>query len=223
MLFRSQSKFQSDFESSLQIDSPHNSSQHQALNLQPILKFRDSLGFPYFLFVGTLEPRKNILTLIRAFEILKQHDRIPHHLVLIGKKGWKYHAILEAIETSPVRDQIHQLDYLADDQVAQFYQAATLFWYLSYYEGFGLPVLEAMTFGVPVITSNRSSLPEVTAGSAILIDPDDLEGLVEATRSLLGDGAYYARLSTEGQARSRLFSWQNTALKTLEAYHHLLI
>jgi glycosyltransferase involved in cell wall biosynthesis len=178
--------------------------------------------FPYLLFVSTLEPRKNINTLVQAFEILKQKYKIPHHLILIGKKGWKYTAILETIESSPVQNCIHQLDYLDDRQLVQFYQQATAFLYPSYYEGFGLPVLEAMTLGIPVITSNQSSLPEVTGDAALLVHPEDVDSLVSATRSVIDNPDLHRHLSQAGRERSLLFSWKKTALQTLAAYKSLL-
>jgi glycosyltransferase involved in cell wall biosynthesis len=172
--------------------------------------------------VSTLEPRKNIKTLVKAFEILKQQYKIPHHLILIGKKGWKYTAILETIESSPVQNCIHQLDYLDDRQLVQFYQQATAFLYPSYYEGFGLPVLEAMTLGIPVITSNQSSLPEVTGDAALLVHPEDVDSLVSATRSVIDNPDLHRHLSQAGRERSLLFSWKKTALQTLAAYKSLL-
>ena len=184
--------------------------------------FHSSYPFPYLLFVSTLEPRKNIDTLIKAFEILKQKHHIPHHLILIGKKGWKYKAILATIESSPVQDYIHQLDYLDDRQLIQFYQQATAFLYPSYYEGFGLPVLEAMTFGIPVITSNQSSLPEVAGNAALFVDPADIDGFVSATQSVIDNPDLHRHLSQAGKERSLLFSWKKTALQTLEAYKSLM-
>ena len=178
--------------------------------------------FPYLLFVSTLEPRKNIKTLVKAFEILKQQYKIPHHLILIGKKGWKYTTILETIASSPVQDSIHHLDYLDDRQLIQFYQQATAFLYPSYYEGFGLPVLEALTLGIPVITSNQSSLPEVTGDAALLVHPEDVDGLVSATRSVIENPDLQRHLSQAGRERSLLFSWKKTALQTLAAYKSLL-
>lgn len=178
--------------------------------------------YPYLLFVGTIEPRKNLNTLIQAFEYLKASHNIPHHLVLIGQKGWKYESILDGIENSKYRNHIHQLDYLNDDQVAAFYQYATAFVYPSYYEGFGLPVLEAMGFGSPVITSDRSSLPEVTGDAALLINPDDCKQLAEAILTVIENPEIRQSLIKKGKERSTVFSWERTALITLQAYQSLL-
>ena len=130
---------------------------------------------PYLLFVSTIEPRKNLVTLIKAFNLLKSQNKIEHNLVIIGKKGWKYQASLAAIENSPYRNNIKHLDYISEELLALFYTKADVFIYPSYYEGFGLPILEAMTFGAPVITSNTSSLPEVAGDAAILINPQDIK------------------------------------------------
>ncbi|MFZ4665739.1 MAG: glycosyltransferase family 4 protein [Prochlorotrichaceae cyanobacterium] len=178
--------------------------------------------YPYLLFVGTIEPRKNINTLIQAFEYLKITYNIPHHLVLIGQKGWKYESILDRIENAKYRNNIHQLDYLNDNQVAAFYQYATAFIYPSYYEGFGLPVLEAMGFGIPVITSDRSSLPEVTGDAALLINPDDFKQLAEAMLGVIENPQLRQSLIQKGKERSSFFSWKKTALITLQAYQSLL-
>lgn len=177
---------------------------------------------PYLLFVSTLEPRKNVCSLIRAFNALKQRYKLPQHLVLIGKKGWHYEPILAAIETSPWRQQIHHLDYLSDEQVALFYANADVFVYPSHYEGFGIPVLEAMTLGTPVVTSNTSSLPEVAGDAAILVDPHRPQDLSEAIAQVASDRAFRQELIGKGQQRAKLFSWERTAQETLQAYRTVL-
>lgn len=177
---------------------------------------------PYLLFVGTLEPRKNVGGLIAAFNYLKQTEKIPHQLVLIGQKGWKYEGIERSISQSPHRDDIHLLDYLSDRAVAYFYRHAEAFVYPSFYEGFGLPVLEAMTLGVPVVTANISSLPEVAGDAAILVDPHDLHSIAEGIARVLQSPRDRQALIERGKQRSRQFSWQKTAQLTLRAYRHLL-
>ncbi len=176
---------------------------------------------PYILFVSTLEPRKNINTLIRAFNYLKRNAKIEHDLVLIGKKGWKYQSILQEIEASPYRNQIYHLDYLSDQLVALFYQQAEVFVYPSYYEGFGLPILEAMTLGTPVITSNTSSLPEVIGNAGILIDPNNMLELAEAILQVINNTQLRCQLIEQGKLRSQQFSWQKTAKKTFQAYQFI--
>lgn len=177
---------------------------------------------PYLLFVSTIEPRKNIQTLINAFNLLKQNVKLDHHLVLIGRKGWHYEPIFAAIERSPWTHHIHHLDYLCDELVALFYSKADVFVYPSHYEGFGLPVLEAMTLGAPVVTSNTSSLPEVAGDAAFLIDPNDPMELAEAILKVISDTQYRQDLIQKGQERAKLFSWERTAQETLNAYKSLL-
>ncbi len=177
---------------------------------------------PYLLFVSTIEPRKNINAIITAFNFLKGKYKIEHQLILIGKKGWNYEPIFAAIENSPWKNQIHHLDYLSNELVALFYSKADIFVYPSYYEGFGLPVLEAMTLGAPVITSNTSSIPEVTGDAAILIDPKDSIQLAEAILKVISDSHLRQTLVNKGKERSQLFSWKKTAKETLKAYRTLI-
>lgn len=177
---------------------------------------------PYILFVSTIEPRKNIINLIVAFNKLKQIYKIEHKLVLIGQKGWRYESIFAAIENSPYKKEIHHLDYLSDDEVASFYSSADVFVYPSIYEGFGLPVLEAMTLGTPVITSNTSSLPEVAGDAAILIDPENPIQIAEAILQVISSPQLRQSMITKGKERVKLFSWERTAKETLKAYQTIL-
>ncbi|MHC5610770.1 MAG: glycosyltransferase family 4 protein [Nostoc sp.] len=177
---------------------------------------------PYLLFVSTIEPRKNINTIITAFNFLKEKYKIDHQLILIGKKGWNYEPIFTAIENSPWKNEIHHLDYLSNELVALFYSIADVFVYPSHYEGFGLPVLEAMTLGAPVVTSNTSSIPEVTGDAAILIDPDDYMQLAEAILQVISDSQLRQDLINKGKIRANLFSWERTAEQTLKAYRSIL-
>ncbi|MDJ0582434.1 glycosyltransferase family 1 protein [Crocosphaera sp.] len=181
----------------------------------------DYLEQPYFLFVSTLEPRKNILTLIKAFEYLKNNHKIPHKLILIGKKGWNYKKILEKIETSQFKEYIKHLDYISDELVAIFYSQAEAFIYPSFYEGFGLPVLEAMTLGSPVITSNTSSLPEVAGNAALYIDPNNYYELAEIMLKVVDNSTLRKEMIDKGQKQANKFSWERTATITLEVYKSL--
>ncbi|WP_347239883.1 glycosyltransferase family 1 protein [Oscillatoria sp. FACHB-1406] len=177
---------------------------------------------PYLLFVSTLEPRKNIVAIVEAFNYLKQKYRIEQQLVLIGQKGWKYEPILDAIARSPYSHEIHHLNYLSDNDVAWFYQHADVFVYPSHYEGFGLPVLEAMTLGAPVVTANTSSLPEVAGDAALLVNPDEPLELAEAIFNVLQSSQLRQTLIEKGRERAKLFSWEKTALETLAAYRSIL-
>lgn len=180
------------------------------------------LSQPYILFVSTLEPRKNVVSLIQAFNHLKADLKVEHHLVLIGQPGWQYGPILREIAASPWQHCIHRLGYLSDELTALFYQHADVFAYPSFYEGFGLPVLEAMTLGCPVVTSNRSSLPEVVGDAALMVNPDDVDDLAAALERVIGDRPLRQTLIERGRARAAQFSWNRTALETLKAYRSLL-
>ncbi|PHM07757.1 hypothetical protein CK516_25020 [Nostoc sp. 'Peltigera malacea cyanobiont' DB3992] len=169
-----------------------------------------------------MEPRKNINTIITAFNFLKEKYKIEHQLILIGKKGWNYQPVFAAIENSPWRNQIHHLNYLSNELVALFYSKADVFVYPSHYEGFGLPVLEAMTLGAPVISSNTSSIPEVTGDAAILVDPNNPVQLAEAILKVISDSQLRQELINKGKARAKLFSWERTAKETLNAYRTLI-
>ena len=187
------------------------------MQLKRSLKY--DFASPYLLFVSTLEPRKNIGNLVNAFNYLKFQHKIPHNLVLIGKKGWHYQSIFAAIEASPWSSCIHHLDYLSDELVALFYSQADVFVYPSYYEGFGLPVLEAMTLGTPVVTANTSSLPEVAGDAALLINPHEPIELAEAILNIISDTQLRHKLIQKGKQRAQMFSWQKTARETIKAYY----
>jgi glycosyltransferase involved in cell wall biosynthesis len=177
---------------------------------------------PYILFVSTLEPRKNVRTLIKAFNILKTSRKLDHQLVLVGQKGWQFGPIFDAIQASPWRDHIHHLGYLSDREVAACYSHADVFAYPSIYEGFGLPVLEAMTLGCPVVTSNTSSLPEVAGDAALLVTPTDAEELAAALERVIMDRSLRESLIEKGYRQASQFSWTRTAKLTLDAYRSIL-
>ncbi len=203
--------------------SHYNSTFLDGLNLEGLTRnINYDFSKPYLLFVSTIEPRKNINGIIQAFNFLKQEYKIEHQLVLIGKKGWSYEPIFEAIKDSPWTDEIHHLNYLSNELVALFYSRADVFVYPSHYEGFGLPVLEAMTLGAPVVASNTSSIPEVAGDAALLVDPNDFMQIAEAILRLISDRQLRQDLINKGKARASLFSWENTAKETLKAYRSIL-
>lgn len=194
-------------------------SDRPALDLPATVPYR--FDKPYILFVSTIEPRKNIAGLIQAFNYLKETRRIEHDLVLIGQKGWLYESIFEEIARSPYRQDIHHLSYLSDAAVATFYARADVFVYPSHYEGFGLPVLEAMTLGAPVVSSRSSSIPEVAGDAALLVDPQSVEALAEAIFQVIDDRALRQTLIQKGKHQAAQFSWRETAKQTLNAYRLL--
>ncbi|BAQ60036.1 glycosyl transferase [Geminocystis sp. NIES-3708] len=177
---------------------------------------------PFILFVSTIEPRKNIINLVKAFNILKQTYPINHHLILIGQKGWEYEKIFKEIDNSNYRQQIHYLGYLSDEAVAVCYNSADVFVYPSVYEGFGLPLLEAMTLGAPVITSNTSSLPEVASSAAMYINPHDYESMAKTIYEVISQPDLREDLIIRGKNRAKLYSWKTVAEETLKAYKLVL-
>jgi len=176
---------------------------------------------PFLLFVGTLEPRKNVEGLLRAFAMAA--PQIPHDLVLAGGWGWNTVGIARAMEEAALANRVRQLGYVQDrSDLPAFYSAADAFVFPSFYEGFGLPVLEAMTCGCPVITSNRSSLPEVAGDAACCIDPEDTGALAEALVAILGDGTERAAMRAKGLLQANRFSWRDCARVTMDLYRSLV-
>jgi glycosyltransferase involved in cell wall biosynthesis len=187
----------------------------------PALRLRRRYGLPerYILFVGTLEPRKNLKTLLQAFALLlDEKPQDDPKLVVAGGKGWGHVGMLETTQALGLRDHVLFTGFVDDDDLPGLYRGASLFVYPSLYEGFGLPVLEAMACGVPVITSNRSSLPEVAGDAALLVDPSQPEALAAAMASILNDGELRQALRSKGLIRAQEFTWDAVAQKTLAVY-----
>lgn len=183
---------------------------------------RSGQARPYILSVGTREPRKNSATLVRAFASLA--GEIPHDLVLVGPAGWLGGELDDALAAlpAPVRERVRQTGFVDDADLPFWYGAASVFAYPARYEGFGLPVLEAMACGAPVVTSNVSSLPEVVGDAGLLVSPDDPDGLAEAIRTVIEDDSLAADLRGRGLRRAATFSWSATARLTVEAYRAAL-
>lgn len=178
-------------------------------------------GGPYVLSVGTLEPRKNHVRLIQAFESIA--DRYPElRLKLVGGWGWHSNPIREAIEGSPVRSRIDVLGRVLPEEMGRLYSHATVFAFPSLYEGFGLPLLEAMAAGVPVLTSNLSSMPEVVGDAAVMVDPTSVDSIAQGLESLLADERLRKALIERGRAREREFSWTLAARQTLDTYRRAI-
>jgi len=185
----------------------------------PALSRSDQPGeLKYFLFLGTIEPRKNIGRLIEAFKKFVQETDWPGELILAGGRGWKNQVIFEAIGVCNAdlgREAVKYLGYVSAEARVGLYRNALAFVFPSLYEGFGLPALEAMAAGAPVITSNKSSLPEVAGEAAILVNPLDVDGLAEAMRRLAFDENLRRDLAERGQKKSREFTWEKCAQETL--------
>jgi len=175
-------------------------------------------GRPYLLHVGTLQPRKNIDVLIRAYAELRVSDGIPHALALVGARGWMYKDLFELVVALHLEDHVHFIDYVARDRLPLWYNCADLFVYPSAYEGFGLPVLEAMACGVPTITSNASSLAELAGQACLTVEPGSQEALQMAMARVLRDSGLRSTMRVMGFVRAKLFSWEETARQTVEVY-----
>lgn len=185
-------------------------------------RIRENYGIHgnYILSLGSIQPRKNLVRLIEAYSCLRGRQRevkLPQ-LVLAGKRGWLESETLRAAERNALDRDIVFTGYVPEADLVGLYSGATCFVYPSYFEGFGLPVVEAMQCGVPVIAGNRTSLPEVIAGAGLLFDPFDTEALVNALTQVIGNPAYRAELSAKGLERAKNFNWKTTARLTLNAY-----
>jgi glycosyltransferase involved in cell wall biosynthesis len=180
-------------------------------------RFQAQIGNrPFVLYVGSVEPRKNLATLIEAFAAMQARRGSDAVLAIAGGSGWKNSAIYEAVDKHGLKDKVHFLGYVSDPELIQLYNTCTLFCYPSVYEGFGLPVIEAMSCGAPVITSRVSSLPEVGGDAALYIDdPRDAAALSRLLQQVLEDQALQQKLRRDGLAQAARFSWDRTAQETL--------
>lgn len=174
---------------------------------------------PYLLTVGTVQPRKNYQMLIRAFAPIAA--TWPHNLIIAGGKGWLYEAMLEEVTRQGLEGRVHFIGFVADADLPALYSGADLFLFPSLYEGFGLPLLEAMQCGVPVITSNASSLPEVVGETAVLLPPHQPQPWIEAMQTLLADPQHRRQLAAAGPHRAAQFTWQSAARQLLQLYQSL--
>jgi glycosyltransferase involved in cell wall biosynthesis len=170
---------------------------------------------PYLLFVGTLEPRKNLVRLVRAYR--RAAVRVPHALVLAGPVGWRSTRLHRELAV-PGPGRIALTGRVSRDELDALYRGADAFCYPSLYEGFGLPVVDAMARGIPTVVANAASLPEVTGDAAIRVEPRSVRQLAAAIQRLLEDRSEAARLAEAGRERAALFSWSQTARKTLAVY-----
>lgn len=176
---------------------------------------------PYLLYLGTLEPRKNIERLIRAYGMIKDRKTDIPKLVIAGKKGWMFEAIFQTVHDLKLENEIIFTDYVEEKEVPLLMKAAELFIFPSLYEGFGLPPLEAMACGTAVISSNTSSLPEVIGDAGILIDPFKEEEIAQAIEELLTNEQLRIQLEEKGKKRAACYSWENST-KVLEKLIHCL-
>jgi glycosyltransferase involved in cell wall biosynthesis len=186
--------------------------------------FRVAKGLPqrFFFYLGTLEPRKNLPVLLRAYAALPESDRRAVHLVLGGGIGWMTETLPQLTERLGIAQTVHQVGYLPDSELVYWYNCAEAFVYPSIFEGWGLPVAEAMACGVPPLISNVSSLPEAAGDVGIQLPPQDETAWCAALSRAIHDSAWRAEQSERAQARARHFTWLNTAQATLETYRRAL-
>jgi len=170
-------------------------------------------------YAGTVEPRKNLITLLRAFADVLRTTSLRPQLVIAGKLGWKENDALMDIEKSAFKDRIKMTGYVTDADLCALYSSCSVFVYPSIYEGFGLPPLEAMTCGAPVIAS---AVPSVTSDAARVITPTDVQGLARHLVELLTDAKAREELSAAGMKHAAKFSWAETAMLTREVYQEAL-
>jgi glycosyltransferase involved in cell wall biosynthesis len=174
-------------------------------------------GGPFLLVVGTLEPRKNLARLLRAFGTATTSANLPHTLVLAGPVGWHQESFVGSLDADPA-GRVRRLGSVRPLDLEVLYRDAAAVAYLSLYEGFGLPVLEALAHGVPTLASSSTSIPEVAGDAALLVDPEDEDAIATGIVRILTDDALRADLTAKGPARAATFSWEATARTTLAAY-----
>ena len=183
---------------------------------------RYNLPSEFILFVGTIEPRKNLPTLLRAFRWLRDNYKSEAVLVIAGTRGWLVEEVDKVIAELKLGDAVRFLGSVRNEDLVYLYNAAKLFVLPSFYEGFGLPPLEAMACGTPVIVSNVSSLPEVVGDAALLINPEDIEALTVAMWRVLTDEKLRREMRDKGLKRARTFSWERAARETLAVYRRVV-
>lgn len=182
---------------------------------------RDRYGLkaPFFFYCGSLSPRKNIVRALEAFAAIR--ERIPHSFVVTAGKSWKDRPVFDAVGRLNLSDRFVKLGAVPEDDMPALYGMADMFIYPSLYEGFGLPVLEAMACGCPVLTSNTSSLPEVAGDAAVMVDPRETQAIASGMLRILTDRAEAHRLRRKGLERSRLLTWEETARNMVSAFNSL--
>ena len=189
----------------------------QPLPANQVTTFREHRRLPerFVLFVGTLEPRKNLIRLVEAFKLA---DPGETKLMLVGGKGWLYEDLFARVDELGLGETVRFPGYVPNDELVLWYNAATVFAYPSLYEGFGMPVTEAQACGTPVLASSTTSLPEAAGEAALLVDPEDVDAIAGGLRRLLDDEELRRELSDRGREHADAFGWTRTARRTAEVY-----
>lgn len=186
------------------------------------IRSKHRLPAQYILFVGTVEPRKNLKTLVHAFDLLRTNYKSEAHLVITGKPGWLCEDVYQLVEELNLQNQVQFLGRVPTADLPLLYNAAHMLVLPSFYEGFGLPPLEAMACGIPVIVSNTSAMPEIVGDAALRIEPEDAEGFAVAMNRLLTEVDLRADMIAKGRKRVKCFSWDRAAQETIEVYQKLV-
>lgn len=196
----------------------YDKSRYRPLPPAEVEAFRRQQGLPerFWLFIGTLEPRKNLVTLLRAYRHLSPAERLP--LFIAGGKGWQYDDIFQIVNDYHLHDSVYFPGFLPTDSLALWYNSAETFIYPSVFEGFGLPVLEAMACGTPVVTTNVSALPEVVGSVGLCLPPHDEGAWTDALRHIYQSSSWREEARHQGLERARQFDWTITASATINAY-----
>lgn len=176
---------------------------------------------PFFLFLGTISPRKNLVGILEAYARLPKNIRDEYSLKIAGVEGWNTGEIYETFERLGLKDRVKFLGHVSDEELRALYNQAAAFLFPSLHEGFGIPILEAMACGCPVVTSNVSSLPEVAGEAALLIDPKRADELAQAMTRVVSEPKLWARLHRAGLERVKEFLWETTATLTLAVIHEV--
>lgn len=182
-----------------------------------ILK-QKGIRLPFILAVGNLQPRKNLSRMIRALAKTKKRAGLPHQLVIAGKALWRESEIYRSVRENGLENHVVFTGYVPDEDLVQLYNQADVFVYPSLYEGFGLPVIEAMACGTPVVTSDSSSIPEVAGDAAMLVNPEDVESIAQGLETVVTNTSLKEALGRKGVEQARKFTWEKTAEQTLRIY-----
>lgn len=204
----------------------HGIADHYSLDVtdEELYKIKKRYNLPekYILFVGNIEPKKNLERLVQAFHILKRNTEITHKLVIVGKKGWKYGGLIDIIQKLQIAKEILFTGYVPDKHLQGIYKMASIFAFPSLYEGFGIPPLEAMACGTPVMISDRGALPEIASGNALIVNPLCADQMAGSMYKLITDKSLRQKLTANGMEWVTKFTWENAAIKTLEVYREAI-
>jgi glycosyltransferase involved in cell wall biosynthesis len=182
-----------------------------------------SNGQPFFVYVGAIHPRKNVLGILKAFELLKASDSsLPHKLLLVGRQAWDNAAFDQFLSTMTYRNDVILVDHISRDKIPGIIASAEAMVYPSYYEGFGLPVLEAMACGVPSVTSGQSPMESFAGDSCMAVQPDDIQGMKDAMHRLATNEAWRTKLGNSALEKAQILTWDNAAGKIAVQIEKLL-